>query len=576
MFSRCRYFRQRSSFLEDKMTVARKIYISCTFIFSCLSILLSVNVYSGQITAMYGINDGEDYFPLCIEKSPDDGLIICGATYTRNAISINDADILVIRVNAEGAILWKKQFGGNSEEMAYGITATYDGAYIIAAWSNDFDALGYVKSWLIKISDNGTILWQKAYGERTFARKAYELPDHNIIVVGGIYEGAGTNLLILGWIMKIDPNGNVIWTKTAINEDIQLFEFIGATLVGDSEFIAWGMDRLYKFNTDGMLIWKKAITEAIGEIKSLALTTSGDYLIAAHDPLSDNEGHPEILCYANDGSFRWAKELPVNDDGYDNDVLLGPLFPKGDGIVTAFAQFIGYTATDANFYSGEGVIEINETGQCEETAIVYKKSLGSVTFSSKSAVIAPDGNVAFCTGIWRTDDVYGEKMKYGLLKTSGGNIISGNCVETIEIPLLWQNSGRSSLCEVTDQTNNMDIAAVDTTPYNYVYESSVKGITTFCPLITQVNKLQNPFRLEILGDNYGTHGYLGNSMQVTISGIPVPSTTFKGPQRIIAKKGTALKNLLPKGVPVCIQVRAVNSNGNELPLYKSDCFTFTR
>jgi hypothetical protein len=43
---------------------------------------------------------------------------------------------------------------------------------------------------------------------------------------------------------------------------------------------------------------------------------------------------------------------------------------------------------------------------------------------------------------------------------------------------------------------------------------------------------------------------------------------------LIAKKDTALKNMLPKGIPVCIKVHWINDYGNGL--YESDCFTYTR
>jgi hypothetical protein len=81
--------------------------------------------------------------------------------------------------------------------------------------------------------------------------------------------------------------------------------------------------------------------------------------------------------------------------------------------------------------------------------------------------------------------------------------------------------------------------------------------------IDRAFKVGNPFRLKIYGA-----GFLPGAW-VYIDGAAVPKVKYKGPNLIVAKKGRALKAMIPRGTPVCVTV--VNPNGGTTP-----CYMFTR
>ena len=83
------------------------------------------------------------------------------------------------------------------------------------------------------------------------------------------------------------------------------------------------------------------------------------------------------------------------------------------------------------------------------------------------------------------------------------------------------------------------------------------------PVIFQVQKKRSPFRLKILGSGFVP------GCQVLIDGVPVPLVSYKKATKIVAKKGRALKDMVPKGTTVCVTVR--NPQGSE-----SSCFPFVR
>jgi len=87
------------------------------------------------------------------------------------------------------------------------------------------------------------------------------------------------------------------------------------------------------------------------------------------------------------------------------------------------------------------------------------------------------------------------------------------------------------------------------------------------PTVTSVTKIVipgEPFRLKIMGSNFHAN------CTIYINGVAVPLTYFVSPSKLIAKKGSALKAMLPKGVPVQITVKNNDDGGVSAP------YTFIR
>jgi len=76
---------------------------------------------------------------------------------------------------------------------------------------------------------------------------------------------------------------------------------------------------------------------------------------------------------------------------------------------------------------------------------------------------------------------------------------------------------------------------------------STKGCLP-APVIAAVKKMTDPFRLIVKGSGFTTDSV------VKINGYPVPDTLYKSSTRVVAKKGTPLKNMLPKGVTVEVTI----------------------
>ena len=159
-------------------------------------------------------------------------------------------------------IEWAKCYGGTGFDMANSVQQTTDGGYIIAgsSTSTDGDVHGnhstYIADfWIVKLNVNGDTLWTKCYGgsDRDFAQSIQQTTDDGYIVAGETFSTDGdvhgnhdtTNTNPDWWILKLDANGDTIWTRCYGGTDLDLAQSIQQTT--DGGYIVAGET----FSTDG-------------------------------------------------------------------------------------------------------------------------------------------------------------------------------------------------------------------------------------------------------------------------------------------------------------------------------------
>ena len=89
-----------------------------------------------------------------VQQTSDGGYIIVGST---DSISEDDSDILLIRTDANGNMLWTKTIGRSFNDHGYSVQRTIDAGYIITGSTQSF---GPVSSdvWLIKVGRDITLI----------------------------------------------------------------------------------------------------------------------------------------------------------------------------------------------------------------------------------------------------------------------------------------------------------------------------------------------------------------------------------------------------------------------------------
>ena len=140
-------------------------------------------------------------------------------------------DFWVVKISETGTLLWEKSFGGSQTDEARSITRSNDGNYIIVGdtRSSDLDVSinsGGADLWAIKISPIGELIWEKTFGGNSFdvARSISKTQDGDFIISGSSRSIDGdltnNNGQNDAWVIKIDGNGKLKWQKTIGGSEI--------------------------------------------------------------------------------------------------------------------------------------------------------------------------------------------------------------------------------------------------------------------------------------------------------------------------------------------------------------------
>ena len=109
-------------------------------------------------------------------------------------------------MNGDGSIAWQKTYGGAGDENL-NIKQASDGGYLAAGYTKSYGA-GGSDGWLLKLDNQGQIVWQKTYGGNEDDRfeDVIETADHHYLVVGETKSfGPGDNDL---WVLKLNSDGS--------------------------------------------------------------------------------------------------------------------------------------------------------------------------------------------------------------------------------------------------------------------------------------------------------------------------------------------------------------------------------
>jgi hypothetical protein len=167
-------------------------------------------------------------------QTEDNGYLIVGSSDSDDVDIKNNKgayDFWVVKISETGTLLWEKSFGGSQTDEAWAITKSNDGNYIIVGdtRSNDLNVSinnGFTDLWAIKISPSGELIWEKTFGGNSFdvARSISKTLDGDFIISGNSRSAdndlTNNNGQNDAWVIKIDTNGKLKWQKTIGGSEI--------------------------------------------------------------------------------------------------------------------------------------------------------------------------------------------------------------------------------------------------------------------------------------------------------------------------------------------------------------------
>ncbi|UCF06866.1 MAG: hypothetical protein JSV33_07545 [bacterium] len=302
--------------------------------------------------------------------------------------SAGDWDIFLAKFDADGGHLWSKRFGNSDNQIGASVACGESGNVAITGYYEGDMSFGgggmhgYYGGWDIFVAQfdaDGGYLWSKAYGDEEISQYGHGVVfdgSGNVIftgefegtlyfgVEGGFLTSSGSSDIL---IVKLDPDGGIIWRKRFGDSDYQCSvsiasdgmgnmaitgTFHGTVDFGGGALINAGCEDIFlaMFDPNGSHLWSKSFGDVSDQrVSSIACDESGKVAVTGDfegsvdfggGPLA-SAGNSDIFLAQFDeyGSHLWSKRFgdvsfqqcqSVTCDGSGNVVVTGDFMGNVD------------------------------------------------------------------------------------------------------------------------------------------------------------------------------------------------------------------------------------------------------
>ena len=240
--------------------------------FIIVSLLFFATTQAQGWEKLYGTPRTDE--PQKVISTLDGGFLLIGHTLETNDTTY---DALLVKTDAEGRTQWQRTYGKtNQTERIYTAYANPDGTYFIAGTHNaDTTKKGDGLAFLLKINALGDTLWSRSYFPNYCTETFWDMkPLRNgsgFVLAGSTCNSTTGRDDIL--LVKIDNNGNIIFDKRYGEPDIYEYPHV-VIEASDGGFIMGGVEGLYGLDNQRALVMK---TDANGN--QLWLRTFGNFRV---------------------------------------------------------------------------------------------------------------------------------------------------------------------------------------------------------------------------------------------------------------------------------------------------------
>jgi uncharacterized repeat protein (TIGR01451 family) len=267
---------------------------------------------------IYGTSRTDD--PQKVISTQDGGFLLIGHTAESSG---NKNDALLIKTDAEGRTQWQRTYGKvNQDERIYTAFANPDGTYFVAGTRNADTSKNDGLAYLLKINALGDTLWTRSYFPNFCTETFWDVkPLRN--GSGFIFAGSTCNSTtgrddIL--LVKIDNNGTIIFDKRY--GDPNKYEFPRQVVeTSDGGFIMGGVEGLFniddqralvmKTDANGNQLWYKTFGNfRLNDCTSLVANTEGGCFAAGLVTVDSTQLVTFLKKFKADGIEERSKLLP--------------------------------------------------------------------------------------------------------------------------------------------------------------------------------------------------------------------------------------------------------------------------
>ncbi|MCB0795819.1 MAG: T9SS type A sorting domain-containing protein [Flavobacteriales bacterium] len=364
-----------------------------------------------------------------IQQTMDGGYVFAGRTYSNDGdVSGNHGgtgDAWVVKLDAQGFVVWQKCLGGSFGDEAHAIQQTSDWGYVIGAETTSTDgdvqgSHGNNEGWLVRLNAQGDTLWTRCTGGSSLDA-IYAIDGTNgqgTIAVGFTYSNDGDVWGYQGandgYVVKLDQYGALAWTtcwgglaydwinavRTTVDGGI-----ITAGRSGSGPGHHGGDDFwVVRSDANGDTLWTRSLGGSGNDrATSIAQTMDGGFVVAGHSVSTDGDVH------GNHGAFDvWVVRLDAAGDTLWTRCYGGSSFDHAYAIKQT--QDLGFAiagstmSNDGDVSGNHGnddgwVLKLDMNGTLE-----WQLCLGGTVDDRFNAIVETDVNTYVLAGEQGTED----------------------------------------------------------------------------------------------------------------------------------------------------------------------------
>ena len=359
-----------------------------------------------------------------IISTQDGGYLLCGMTKSSGA-GLND--MYVIKMDENGNKIWDKIIGGSGVDNTNSIIETLDGGFAIIGSTSSFSSSNDV--YVVKLDSNGQIIWDKTYGgtDEDDGQSISQLSDSSYILSCNT-KSFGAGLYDI-YLMKIDKNGGLIFTKTIGGPQSDrswghiVTPFNEIIIAGSTMSFGAGQNDGYLIKTDisGNVIWTKSFGTASNDrFFCIDYSLDGNYFLGGASEESGGGGEDWWLSKISP-SGTVLQSLTYG--GNQNDQLYD-LKEISDGKILMFGASNSYNPVNT------GSALLIKADLTVNGAIEWAKIYGGTNYTSGRSMVVKDSNYILAGNFGAntsTSDIY-------LIQTTKKGF--SNCLEQNVFPVL--------------------------------------------------------------------------------------------------------------------------------------------
>ena len=384
----------------------------------------------------WGGNDDEwSYSAVLME---DGNIIVPGYSYSTDIEGFENkgkSDAVILKYDQDGNLLWQKTWGGNDSDLFDSIVLTNDGGFIVTGAYLSTDIEGFSNKGdqdviMIKYDKDGNIIWQKTWGGNDFdstpsihltSDEGFTFTTYSLSTDLEGITNKGIGDIIVG---KFNKDGNLLWHKNwggnnkdffrasllTKDESIIITSYSTSTDIEGIENSEGNVLAILKYDKDGNFIWQQSWGgDGIEEFRTIYLTEEDEILIPGYtsskniEGIENNLSKAVILKYDQTGNLLMQKSWGGSNSNAFNSII----FTKFGGYIAE-----GYSnSTDIDGIEPKGSLDHIFVKYGKNDNLLSQKSWGGESYDSIKSITLTQSDGFVAIGSSPSTDIEGIENK---------------------------------------------------------------------------------------------------------------------------------------------------------------------